>query len=161
MPPAHSLPSKHGSRCDALSDIGVLLQRVVAGGFLVPHGLAKLFGWFGGPGITGFAAELQGFGLPSSAPIPFVLALLQALLGTLVVIGAWTRISAALALLFVLVAAAVTLPSGWFWNHHGGEYPLFWSAILLSLVLTGGGRLSLDARVLGRVASHWDDGHGA
>ena len=45
---------------------GLLVLRLAAGGFLLPHGLGKLLGWFGGPGIAGFAAELQHFGLPSA-----------------------------------------------------------------------------------------------
>lgn len=144
MPGTTSASSFPPAGAGPLVDAALLLQRAVAGGFLLPHGLAKLLGWFGGPGITGFAAELQTFGFPSSAPIPFLLAALQTLLGVLVLLGAWTRLSAVLAVLFIAVTVLVAVPNGWFWNHHGIEYPLFWTAILLSLVLTGGGRWSLD-----------------
>jgi putative oxidoreductase len=34
-------------------DIGRLVGRLVIGGLFVGHGTQKLFGWFGGPGLTG------------------------------------------------------------------------------------------------------------
>ena len=33
-------------------DLALLMLRVAAGGFLLPHALGKLFGWFGGPGLA-------------------------------------------------------------------------------------------------------------
>ena len=32
--------------------VGRLLLRITVGGFFVGHGTQKLFGWFGGPGLT-------------------------------------------------------------------------------------------------------------
>ncbi len=150
-------PPSPAADAHVLFDTALLVQRIVAGGFLLPHGLAKLFGWFDGPGITGFAAELQGFGLPSSAPFPFVLALLQTAFGLFVLLGAWTRLNAMLAMLFVAVTATVSVPSGWFWNHHGAEYPVFWAAVLFSLMLTGGGRYALDTLIRRRHLPGYED----
>jgi putative oxidoreductase len=124
---------------------GLLLLRLAAGGFLLPHGLGKLLGWFGGPGIAGFAAELQHFGLPSAAPLPLLLAALQTVLGLLVVVGAFTRIAALGSAAFLAVTVALNLSHGWFWMHGGIEYPLLWSLASLAVALTGPGALSFDA----------------
>jgi len=132
------------------TDAGLLLTRIVAGGFLLPHGLGKLFGWFGGPGLGGFAAELQGFGLPSGAPLPLLLASAQTGFGLFLVVGVATRGIALLAALFLATTVVLALPSGWFWMHRGIEYPLMWGLVLLAVALTGPGRLSLDHALAAR-----------
>ena len=43
-------------------DVGVLIARVVFGLLLAAHGSQKLFGWFGGPGMSGAAAFFEGLG---------------------------------------------------------------------------------------------------
>ncbi len=124
---------------------GMLILRLAAGGFLLPHGLGKLLGWFGGSGIAGFAAELQHFGLPSAAPLPLLLAALQTALGLLVVVGAFTRIAALGSAAFLGVTVALNLSHGWFWMHGGIEYPVLWLLANLAVALTGPGNLSVDA----------------
>ena len=126
------------------ADLGHLLLRLAVGGFLLPHGLGKLFGWFGGPGLPGFADELQAFGLPSFAPLPLLLAVVQTLAGFFVAIGLFTRISAVVASGFLAVTIVVNISHGWFWMHGGIEYPLLWTLSMLSIGLLGAGRHSLD-----------------
>jgi putative oxidoreductase len=126
-------------------DLGLLLLRLTAGGFLLPHGLGKLFGWFGGPGLSGFATELRGFGLPASTPLPLLLAAMQTLAGLCIVLGLCTPVAAALGAGFLAFTAALNRGRGWFWMRGGMEYPLLWTATLLALVLLGGGQWSLDA----------------
>jgi putative oxidoreductase len=132
--------------------IGLLILRIGAGGFLLPHGVGKLLGWFGGPGIEGFADELQYFGLPAAGPVPLVLALMQTGLGILVLAGAWTRLSALAAAAFLGVTMALNLSNGWFWMHGGVEYPALWLLVHLALVATGAGALSVDAMGFARNA---------
>ncbi|OOW67848.1 hypothetical protein Xmlh_16190 [Xanthomonas axonopodis pv. melhusii] len=122
----------------------LLMLRIAGGGFLLPHALGKLLGWFGGPGLTGFAAELHQFGFPSAAPLPLLLALVQTLSGLAVLLAVWTRASAALAVLFIATTVLVAVPKGWFWMHGGMEYPLMWMLVLLALAAAGGGDWSLD-----------------
>ena len=74
-------------------DLALLILRVAAGGFLLPLALGKLFGWFNGPGLAGFAGELRGFGLPAAAPLPLLRALLQVVAGTAVMLGWQARIA--------------------------------------------------------------------
>lgn len=134
---------------------GLLVLRLAAGGFLLPHGLGKLLGWFGGPGIAGFAAELQHFDLPSAPPLPLLLAALQTLLGLMLVVGACTRIAALGSAAFLGVTVALNLSHGWFWMHGGIEYPLLWLLASFAVALTGPGALSFDAlRAARRGSAH-------
>ncbi|CAN4278685.1 DoxX family protein [Pseudoxanthomonas sp. LjRoot125] len=138
---AHAASVAHAGTTSA----GLLVLRLAAGGFLLPHGLGKLLGWFGGPGVAGFAAELQHFGLPSTPPLPLLLAALQTLLGLMVVVGAFTRVAALGSAAFLGVTVALNLSHGWFWMHGGIEYPLLWVLANLAVALTGAGALSIDA----------------
>jgi len=126
-------------------DLALLMLRVAAGGFLLPHALGKLFGWFGGPG---FGTELRGFGLPSAAPLPLLLALTQVASGLAVLLGWQTRIAALAAAAFIGFTVLLALPKGWFWMRGGTEYPLMWTAVLLALALAGPGAWALDGQHL-------------
>jgi putative oxidoreductase len=143
------LPGRVGTDFSG-GDVGLLMLRSVAGGFLLPHGLAEWLGWFDGPGLTAFAGQLLRAGLPSSPPIPFALAAVQITLGMLVMLGLCTRLAALLGAWLLALISMVHLPGGWFWSSHGMEYPVFWSATLLAITLTGGGRLSLESWPRGR-----------
>jgi len=125
-------------------DLALLILRVAAGGFLLPHALGKLFGWFGGLGLAGFAGELRGFGLPAVAPLPLLLALLQVASGLAVLLGWQTRGAALLAAAFIAFTALLALPKGWFWMRGGTEYPLMWTLALLAIALAGPGAWALD-----------------
>ncbi|MGY8562833.1 DoxX family protein [Paracidovorax citrulli] len=126
-------------------DLGLLVLRLGAGGFLLPHALGKLFGWFNGPGLAGFADELRGFGLPAPAPAPLLLALLQVLCGVAVLLGWQTRMAASVAALFLATTAVLALPKGWFWMRGGVEYPVFWTLALCAIALAGPGALALQS----------------
>lgn len=126
-------------------DLGLLVLRLGAGGFLLPHALGKLFGWFNGPGLAGFADELRGFGLPAPAPAPLLLALLQVLCGVAVLLGWQTRMAASVAALFLATTAVLALPKGWFWMRGGVEYPVFWTLALCAVALAGPGALALQS----------------
>src|SRR5262245_7218150 len=109
------------------ASFGLLLLRLVTGGFLLVHGLAELFGAFGGPGIAGFASELHAFGLISFEPLPVLVASAQSIAGFLVALGLFTRTSAAIASGLLAASVALHAPQGWFWMHAGIEYPLMWT----------------------------------
>jgi putative oxidoreductase len=131
----------------SLSPIAEPALRVVAGGFLLPHGSQKLFGWFGGYGVeaTGqfFASKL---GLPTSFAL--LAGLIEVLGGLALAFGLLTRVAAAL--VFGLMAVAVLwvhLSAGFFWMTGGFEYPVMWAALAAYFVARGGGRYSLDAAI--------------
>lgn len=136
---------------DGLGPYTELLTRVVVGLFLMPHGAQKLFGMFGGYGISGTG---QYFGTKLGMEPGWLFALLAGLVeffgGLLLVLGLLTRPAAAAAFVLLMVAVIkVHLPAGFFATAGGYEYPLLWALVVLGFVIRGGGPLSLDAR-LGR-----------
>ena len=132
---------------EALSPYAEPLVRVATGLLLVPHGSQKLFGWFGGSGITGteqfFASKL---GLPPRVAV--LAGLVEFGGGLLLALGLVTRVAAVLVMGLMTVAVIqVHLPNGFFWTEGGYEYPLLWGILALSFVIRGGGRFSLDALI--------------
>jgi putative oxidoreductase len=134
-------------------DAGLLLLRLTAGGFLLPHGLGKLFGWLGGPGLAGFALELREHGLPAASPVPMLLASLQTLAGALLVVGLWTRGSALVAAGFLATTVVLNRANGWYWMRGGIEYPLLWTLVVLGIALLGPGQFSLDTLIRSRTGA--------
>ena len=127
-----------------------VLIRVAIGAILIPHGMQKLFGAFGGPGMTGFIGTMQKVGYsPTMAPIlSWMIALLEFGGGILLVIGLFTRPVALAVLIFMLEAARFHHGvGGFFWTGRGNEYPIILAAISLYLLIRGAGPYSADARM--------------
>ncbi len=125
------------------------ILRVALGGVVLGHGLQKVFGWFGGYGLQGTMGFFASLGMPS---VLGALVIISDLLGSLALIaGLATRFSAAAAGAVMLGAMAlVHLPNGFFMNWSGAprgegyEFHLLALAMAATLVLSGGGRASLD-----------------
>lgn len=148
-PSQHYFPgfSKLYSNCDELA---YLLVRVAAGAILIPHGMQKLFGSFGGPGMNNFIGLMQKVGyLPTWAPLlSWLIALLEFGGGILLVLGLFTRPVAFAVLIFMLEAARHHMGvGGFFWTRQGNEYPLFFAAVSLLILMRGGGPYSVDAKM--------------
>ena len=137
-------------------DIATLLLRVVAGLIFLPHGWSKVMG---DGGSAAFAADIAAnYGIPS---ILGHLAAWSELAGAILLIaGLFTRVDAFLLAVTMFVAAfVVQLPDALFEVPpnairpfaaiRGIETPLAMFAICAALLLTGGGRFSLD-RALGK-----------
>lgn len=132
---------------ETLSPFAEPMLRAATGLLLIPHGLQKLFGWFGGYGLeaTGqfFATKL---GLPASFAL--LAGLIEVLGGLALALGLATRAVAGLVVGMMLVAVfQVHLGKGFFWTAGGYEYPLFWGIAALAFAVKGGGRYSLDALI--------------
>lgn len=126
-------------------DAGLLLVRLSAGFILAPHGLQKLFGWFGGPGLDRTEAYFAGLGLRP----PRVHAVLGGLCefggGALLVLGLFTPLGSAIVVGTMLVAVlTVAGKRGWFANTGGVEFPLALCLAAWASSFTGPGRYSLD-----------------
>jgi putative oxidoreductase len=125
------------------------LIRVATGLFFVPHGMQKLFGFWGG----NLAKTAEGFAKSGLEPGMFwasYIGCLELFGGILLVIGLLTRPVAALFIGFMAVAAFhVNIQRGWFWTGGGMELPLYLLLIFLAILVRGGGALSVD-RALGR-----------
>ncbi len=126
--------------------VGLLILRLVTGLTLAVHGTQKLFGWFGGPGLTRL---MQGFEKQRFKPAWFWVCLV--ILGE---VGG--GVSVALGFLTPLGAAGIfgvmfmaTFKSHWkngFIVSKGGyEYTLVLMAVSTAIGLMGPGSYSLDA----------------
>ncbi len=126
-------------------NIALLILRLVVGLTLTGHGVQKLFGWFGGPGLTRLR---QGFEKQGYKPVWLWISL--AILGE---VGG--GISVALGFLTPLGAAGIfgamfmaMFKSHWkngFWLQKGGyEYTLVLLAASIAIGLVGPGSYALD-----------------
>jgi len=127
-----------------------LFLRLALGIMILPHGLQKAFGWFGGYGFNG----TMGY-LTNTVGAPWILAFAaiatEVLGGALLIAGFGTRY-AALALGGVMVvAAAQHWSNGFFMNWTGQqkgegiEFHLLTLGMVVALVFLGGGKWSLDS----------------
>lgn len=129
-------------------DIGLLVIRVVLGGFVAAHGLQKLTYWAGGTGLTGSTQEFRDDGFLGGVWTALLVGLTQVGAGALLIIGLATPAAAAGVIGVMTVATTVKLSVG-FWSQDGGyEYPLFLAMLGIALTWTGPGEWSLD-RVVG------------
>lgn len=110
------------------------LLRVAAAAPLFFHGSQKLFGWFNGEGITGFAGYLEALGIPLPT-LSAALAALSEVCGALALLfglGVWALLPA---LFTMLVATLTALRNGFSVQHGGVEFPLTLLLVLLAIVL--------------------------
>ncbi len=132
------------------TDFTLTLLRLVTGVIFFAHGGQLALGWFGG---YGYSATMGFFTQQLHIPTPFAfLAIAAQLLGGLgLIAGLLTRI-AAFGIGATMATAALMnhLPNGLFMNWYGTqkgegyEYHLLAIAIAITLVVRGGGALSLD-----------------
>jgi putative oxidoreductase len=140
------------------SDVALLVLRLGGLGLALAHGYGKVMSLSTGHG-EGFIAGVESLGFPLPGLFAWAAALAEFLGGLCVALGLGTRVAAALAGVTMLVAA--------FLRHHAlqhllvtlgamkaseetvrswgnPELALVYLLVFATLVLTGGGRLSLD-----------------
>lgn len=126
--------------------VGALAVRVVIGGLFVGHGMQKLAGWFGGPGLEGTDKMMEALDLHPTRRNAFLSAATETVCGGMLVAGLATPVAAA-GLVGSMITAIRTVhgPKGP-WNSNGGwEYNAVLVASLFALVESGPGAVSLDA----------------
>ena len=131
---------------------GQTLLRLAVGTVFLAHGLQKLLGIGGGPGLSGTVHMVGRLGFGYAYPLGVALVLTETVGGALLIAGWWTM-WASLALLVDMVIAVwkVHYPNGFFLNWtltpgkgHGVEYNVVLIGALLCLILAGPGALSID-----------------
>jgi putative oxidoreductase len=125
-------------------DFGLLILRVCLGAMFALHGMQKLFGSFGGPGISGFSKYLTSLGFAPATLWAYVAGCTELLGGLLLVLGLFTRGAAAWLCVFIIIAAVkVHLYNGFFLQNGGFEYPFIIASVCIALAIMGGGKYSL------------------
>lgn len=145
----HRAQTSLDSLLDAVRPWSWLALRVGTGALLVPHGLQKLFGMFGGGGLSGTAEFLGSVGYPAPAFMALLLGCVEVFGGILLATGFLTRAAALSVVGFMFFAVLFHLPNGFFWTAKGFEYPVLWGLAALFFAVNGGGAFSVD-RALGR-----------
>lgn len=135
------------------------LARLTLGLVMLPHGLQKVFGWFGGHGLSAtYDMFTTKMGLPGPV-VAFTFAA-ETLGAIMLIVGGFTRI-AALSILGVMggAVAVAHLNNGFFMNWMGNkqgegfEYHLLAIGLGLVVLLAGGGRVSIDRALTKETAS--------
>lgn len=128
-----------------LPDIGLLILRVVVGLLLAGHGAQKLFGWFGGPGINGFAGGLVKMGVWPPSFWARVGGLAEFGGGVLFALGFLEPIGPIGIIAAMLTAIALVHWGKGIWSSKGGsEFPLTNIVVAVAVLFTGSGAYSLD-----------------
>ncbi|MGZ8697940.1 MAG: DoxX family protein [Gaiellaceae bacterium] len=125
---------------------GPAVLRLAVGTIFVAHGAQKLFGIWGGPGLSGTAAFLGQLGLGPGFPLALLVGIVEFGGGLMLIAGALTLFAAlALAVNMGVAIWKVHLTSGFFLPA-SYEYNIVLIGALISLMLTGPGAFSIDRR---------------
>ncbi len=132
------------------NDFAPLIARVALGLVILPHGLQKTLGWYGGGGFEGTMGFLSGqMGIP--AVFAFLAIMAESVGALALILGLLGRVSAlGVGITMATAALLVHVPNGFFMNWFGAQagegIEFFVLAIALALItiVKGSGALSLD-----------------
>jgi putative oxidoreductase len=127
-----------------------LAVRVPVGIIFAAHGAQKLFGWFGGYGLAGTGQFMESIGLSPGTLMAALAGGAEFFGGLALLIGLLVR-PASVVLAFTMLVAIFSahFSKGLFLANGGYEYALALLAVTVGLVISGAGRVSVDA-ALGR-----------
>jgi len=115
---------------------------------LAAHGTQKLFGWFGGHGLTGTGGFFESLGFRPGVLFALAAGLGELGGGLLTAAGFLGPVGPALITVVMLVAIlTVHRANGFFASANGVEMPLMYLTAALPLAFTGAGAYSVDARL--------------
>ena len=130
-----------------LRDFSWLIIRLVIGGAMLTHGVAKLRGG----SFVGFEHGLAHRGVEPAVLIAGLVYFNETIGSIMLMVGLLTRfVAASLAIELAYITFAIFFPHGWSWRNAGGgwEYLFVWGAVTFAVALRGGGPYSLD-RLIG------------
>ena len=130
-------------------DVAALIARLTLGLVILPHGLQKLLGMFGGYGFSATVGAFTGMGIP--APLAVLVILAESFGALFLILGLISRFSA-FGVGLVMLGAVVTVHAqfGFFMNWagtaagEGFEYHILALGLALIVLIRGGGKWSVD-----------------
>src|SRR5688500_766937 len=120
-------------------DLGLLIARIVLGALMAGHGAQKLFGWFGGYGLTGTAGFVESLGFKPGRLFATAASVGEIASGVLIALGLFGPFGPAILLSVMIVAAVSVHWHGVFASSNGVEVPLLYATGAVGLALTGPG----------------------
>jgi len=126
------------------NDFSLLPIRIGLGWIFIAHGGQKLFGWWGGHGLHGFAGSLESMGM-KPAMFWAVFAAVQELVGGLMVLfGVYARWGALFLIgVMIFAIALVHGKNGFFLMNRGYEYNVALIAMSICILFKGSGPYSI------------------
>ncbi|MEM4658297.1 MAG: DoxX family protein [Candidatus Methanosuratincola sp.] len=136
------------------SDVAPLIARVALGVVILPHGLQKLLGLYGGAGFSGTMDFFVQQGMPSA--IAFLVIVGESFGAAGLILGFITRLcSLGITLIMLGAVFMVHQQHGFFMNWYGQkggegfEYHILAIGLGLISLIKGGGALSVDRAITG------------
>lgn len=153
-------PARRELEWNGGTDAGLLLLRFAVGGTFFAHGMQKVFGLWGGPGIGGFARVLEGYGYAQPVVLAWVTGLVELVAGASVVLGVGTPLAAGGLVALMLNAVLLKAGNGFFVASAAGADAVELDVVLglaaAALALTGAGRTALErGRTWNRRPAAW------
>ncbi len=130
------------------ADLGLLLLRFAVGGVVFAHGVQKVFGMWGYPGIGEFTRSVQAAGYQQASTLAWATGIAEVVAGAFVVLGVLTPMAAAAILAIKINSVALALTSGAALLAQTAPVTVEGDVVLgvaaAALVLTGPGHVALD-----------------
>jgi putative oxidoreductase len=130
-------------------DVGLLVGRLALGIVILPHGLQKTLGLFGGAGFSGTMGFFTQEGLPSILAFLIIIGESFGALG--LIVGFLSRLAAfGISLIMLGAIFTVHLPNGFFMNWFGTkpgegfEFHILAIGLGLVVLIGGAGKWSVD-----------------
>lgn len=133
-------------------DAGRVILRWTVGPLFIGHGTQKLFGWFGGHGLTATGEAFAGLGLHPGRRHAAAAGISETAGGALIALGFLTPLATALLSGVMFTAIRKVHAKNGVWVTGGGfEYNAVLMAALAALAEQGPGRPSVDEALLPRL----------
>ena len=137
---------------EEMQNYSLIILRAALGIIFLAHGAQKLLGWFGGFGFNATLQFFQQLGIPPA--LAAISILVEFFGGLTILLGLFTRVSAALIAIDMAVAlVTVHLSQGFFiaGGKEGFEYVFALLLTALYLAINGAGSLSVDSVIREKV----------
>ena len=136
-----------GSLYASLDRFALPILRAGLGLILMAHGSQKLFGLFGGMGLTANAGLFDKLGYHPGMFWGTLVGCTELIGGACLVIGLFVRPAAVAVIIFMIFSIQFTSKAGFFWTKGGMEYSILILLVALVFAIRGGGQCAVDTKM--------------